>query len=340
MKKIYGIEAARGVAACLVVFYHAANHIRQNFGFLPFGGVTQFGHSGVDFFFVLSGFIIYFIHQRDIGQPGRLSLYVERRVTRIYPIFWVAMAVALLITALSPSRMVPGIAEIAWDGLLLPVLGDAIVGVSWTLRHEMLFYTFFGLCIVHRMLGRIILSVWFCAILLNMLMRWDVSESALLKLTLSPFNVQFFMGMAAAWLVRSQWRGVGRPWFFWGAGLFILIGSAENLGWIDGYGLSARWMYGFSAMAMVVGLVSGEAWFANAHTLLSLGRASFSIYLFHLIGIGAAYKVWEQTGLLAFFPIWAVYLSLCVAGVGVGVIVSRWIEYPLMRVVRSLLPAR
>lgn len=250
------------------------------------------------------------------------------------------MALALLITALSPTRVVPGIAEIVWDGLLLPVFGDAIVGVSWTLRHEMLFYALFGLCIVHRLLGRIILSVWFGAILFNMVFNWDVSGSALLKLALSPFNVQFFMGMAAAWLVRKSWLGDGSRWFLWGAGAFIIFGLAENFKWFDGYGLGARWMYGLSAMVMVVGLVSSEVEFTNARALLALGRASYSIYLSHLIGIGVAYKLWEQTGWLIFCPTWLVYLSLCAAGIGLGVLMSRWIEYPLMRIVRSLLPIR
>lgn len=340
MGKINSLEAARGVAACLVVFYHAANHIRQNFGFLPLGGVTQFGHSGVDFFFVLSGFIIYIIHRGDLGRPGELRGYVVRRLTRVFPIFWVAMAVSLLVTALSPTRMVPGIGEIVWDGFLFPLHGDAIVGVSWTLRHEMFFYAMFGLCIVHRFIGLSLMCVWLFGILLNMYIGLNVAESTFLRLALSPFNVQFFMGMAAAWMVRSKMSGLSSRWLLWGGGAFISFGLAENLGWLNGYGLSARWMYGLSAMIMVVGLASSDARFASHRAVLSLGRASYSIYLFHLVGIGVAYKLWEHSGWMAFSPIWGVYLSLCLAGVGLGVCISRWVEYPLMRVVRSLLPMR
>lgn len=340
MKKLIGLEAARGVAACSVVFYHAGNHIRQNFGVLPLGGVTQFGHSGVDFFFVLSGFIIYFIHRLDFGNPWQLGVYVERRLTRLFPIFWVAVTVSLIIVALSPTRVVPDIKEIMWDGFLLPIQGDAIVGVSWTLRHEMFFYTLFGLCVLHRILGWIVMCVWLVGILLNMAIGWDLSGSALLRIALSPFNVQFFMGMAAAWLVCLQWLSINRRWLFYGAGAFISFGVAENLGYLNGYGLSARWMYGLSAMIMVVGLATTNATFVSARAVLALGRASYSIYLFHLIGIGVAYKLWVLTGLVDFFPILVVYLSLCVAGVCLGLCMSRWVEYPLMRAVRSLLATR
>jgi len=68
VEKIWGIEAARGVAACMVVFYHAARHIQQDTGASVLWGMSQFGHAGVDFFFVLSGFIIYWVHSKDIGQ--------------------------------------------------------------------------------------------------------------------------------------------------------------------------------------------------------------------------------------------------------------------------------
>src|ERR1700739_1979507 len=63
----------------------------QNFGAPPFGLLFQFGRSGADIFFVLSGFLISLIHWRDIGRPERLTHYVARRVTRIYPTYWMAL---------------------------------------------------------------------------------------------------------------------------------------------------------------------------------------------------------------------------------------------------------
>jgi peptidoglycan/LPS O-acetylase OafA/YrhL len=89
--KLSGVQTARGVAALTVVLYHAtrALSLPQYLGYIPFGNSLGFGHAGVDFFFVLSGFIIMHAHTADIGRPERLYRYMWRRVTRIYPIYWV-----------------------------------------------------------------------------------------------------------------------------------------------------------------------------------------------------------------------------------------------------------
>ena len=72
--RLVGIEAGRGIAASLVVLYHVSRHLDQAFGAPMLVHAFQFGHSGVDFFFVISGFIILFVHYRDIDNPLRLCI--------------------------------------------------------------------------------------------------------------------------------------------------------------------------------------------------------------------------------------------------------------------------
>ena len=91
--KLQGIEAARGIAAAMVVVYHAARHLDANGLGLPWAaGLEKFGHAGVDFFFVLSGFIILFAHWEDVGVRAALPRYAERRCTRIFPLYWPVLA--------------------------------------------------------------------------------------------------------------------------------------------------------------------------------------------------------------------------------------------------------
>ena len=68
--RLLGIQAGRGFAALLVVFYHATKMISlpQYAGHEPLHGFFQFGHAGVDFFFVLSGFIIMYVHYDDVDS--------------------------------------------------------------------------------------------------------------------------------------------------------------------------------------------------------------------------------------------------------------------------------
>ena len=148
-RKLSGVQAARAVAALMVVLYHATRGLSlpQYLGYIPFGNSFGFGHAGVDFFFVLSGFIIMHAHAADIGKPDRLYAYLWRRATRIYPIYWVTSYTDpgepgfsfpwILPARLAPSHMVHSL-------LLLPEAIEPLVGVCWTLRSEILFYIVFG----------------------------------------------------------------------------------------------------------------------------------------------------------------------------------------------------
>jgi len=78
--KLEGVEASRGAAAILVVGVHATSMLAGQYGRPVFGGLMSFGHAGVDFFFVLSGFIITFTHGRDLGRPGQFWQFWRKRL--------------------------------------------------------------------------------------------------------------------------------------------------------------------------------------------------------------------------------------------------------------------
>ncbi|NIA54747.1 acyltransferase [Massilia sp. TW-1] len=91
--KLLTIEAARGIAALLVAFFHGSHvvELTQPGSGAPFGGFFSFGHAGAPFFFVLSGYIIHNIHHADLGRPGRLASFAWKRATRIYPLYLIVM---------------------------------------------------------------------------------------------------------------------------------------------------------------------------------------------------------------------------------------------------------
>jgi peptidoglycan/LPS O-acetylase OafA/YrhL len=70
------LQACRAAAAILVVLYHTSHGIfrlPRYFEHKPFGPVFDFGFAGVDFFFVLSGFIMMHVHAADIGRPSAIG---------------------------------------------------------------------------------------------------------------------------------------------------------------------------------------------------------------------------------------------------------------------------
>ena len=112
------LQVYRGLAATLVVLYHltwwggAPTFLQLPF-WLPmmptwkWGGFFLFGHSGVDFFFTLSGFVMVWGYGRDAGKIGRLWGFVKGRFTRIYPTYWVVFLLTLAYYVARPGLVDP-----------------------------------------------------------------------------------------------------------------------------------------------------------------------------------------------------------------------------------------
>jgi peptidoglycan/LPS O-acetylase OafA/YrhL len=82
------LESSRGILAVIVVVNHltAATHFYR---------YVHNGWVAVDFFFVLSGFVIASVYQERIASAGALVRYVVRRVGRLYPLHLFMLAVLL-----------------------------------------------------------------------------------------------------------------------------------------------------------------------------------------------------------------------------------------------------
>ncbi len=77
--EIRPLQYGRGLAALFVCLFHyegAMHHYADAAAWSKyFDFIFRAGHSGVEFFFILSGFIIFHAHRRDFGQPGRLGSF-------------------------------------------------------------------------------------------------------------------------------------------------------------------------------------------------------------------------------------------------------------------------
>jgi exopolysaccharide production protein ExoZ len=167
------LQACRGFAALMVVFYHARGVIAQPryFGESIFGDAFVFGGAaGVDFFFVLSGFIILWIHAADIGQPQRLGAYLTKRAIRIYPTYWIIFAAVYAVAMVVPAlrETMPGDAWTLVKSLLLVPqeasfagsTGAPVLTVAWSLQYEVVFYAFIALAIVSQRAFLAALVLW------------------------------------------------------------------------------------------------------------------------------------------------------------------------------------
>jgi peptidoglycan/LPS O-acetylase OafA/YrhL len=323
------IEVLRGAAACAVVLYHVGRHIDKATGDAFYASLTHVGHVGVDLFFVLSGFIILHVHRSDLGRPRRLRAFFVKRATRVLPMYWIALTCTVLMAGLGSQRW-PGAAQWLQGWTLHPTHLEPLLGVSWTLTHEWLFYAVFGLAIWNRHCGMAALAIWTAAVLMDAgggfgVLNWPPS-------VLSAYNLEFLFGMAAAlWTHRQP---LARPlrWMALGAALIGIGAVVEHFAVLNGQGAEARLLYGLASVLLVAGAASAPQadGLRPARWMLALGAASYSIYLFQFVFIGIVWKLISAFHLTDRLGHGTVVLALDLAAVLGGLAVWRWVERPLL----------
>lgn len=334
MASIKGIEASRGAAAILVVIYHLSRFFKNDTGTLPFGKVTEIGHIGVDFFFVLSGFIIYYVHHTDFGSPAKLKGYFEKRVTRIYPVYWVVLAIAIPFTLLS-SAPFPNWEHVVAQTFLFPTeKKNLLISVAWTLQLEVLFYALFAILIFSPKIGGIFALFYF---LLNIIDNYFIQLAPSTSVLFSSYVIQFFFGCAAGYVV-TQYKKINGPlMLFLGCVLLFVASALELSGLFNGYTSPARLYYGVIFAIIIASLPYCEKWIAEwtPEILLRLGRASYSIYLTHIIFGGVYFKLAKTINLHEIISSPASALLVISLTTYTSIVFSEKIEFPVNAAIRK-----
>jgi peptidoglycan/LPS O-acetylase OafA/YrhL len=157
-KRNLPMEGLRGLAVILVFFVHYHGLIgRWLSEDTPSFAVSYFlssiGHSGVDLFFVLSGYLIY---GAVLSKRTRYLTFIKRRIERIYPAFLCVLAIYLVLSALFPSeskipaRPLEAILYILANLLLLPGIFPVtpLIAVAWSLSYEFFYYLLIPLIVM------------------------------------------------------------------------------------------------------------------------------------------------------------------------------------------------
>ncbi len=335
--RLSNVDALRGLAASAVVLYHVARHLDRASPLPGLIAATKFGHAGVDLFFVLSGFIILFVHRGDTGRPARWRNYAARRFSRVAPTYWVALAATVALAV--AGGHIPPFDRLVSSAILLPSSQEPLVGVAWTLQYEIVFYVLFCALIFSRSAGLAVLGAWLAAILASWAGLWR-PPAALPFSLFGPCNIEFFLGMAAAWLLilrRAPWP---RLLLIAGVASFAAAGLSEDAGLFDGYAASARLIYGGASALLLAGIVECDRsnLLRMPSWLVALGEASYSIYLFQFVFIGILWKAASLAAVPA--PAWLMFPLLSAAAIGGGFLLFRTIERPLLRATRSGRPAQ
>jgi peptidoglycan/LPS O-acetylase OafA/YrhL len=362
--RIPALDGIRGLAISLVLLWHG--------WFDAFGGARlpnhpviakmvafgRFTWSGVDLFFVLSGFLIGGILLDAVDCSSYFRTFYIRRAYRILPLYAVILMAALLVDLHYRAGNRPAWigSEIAfpyyilflqniWMGLR-GYFGSPLLGATWSLAVEEQFYLTLPAAIRHtprRILWIVIAGAAILAPILRMLAIIYLRKGWILAYVLTPCRADALcLGVLAALIVRSPAhlnRCVAhRGWIytalgFTGLAVAIVLGRSYQPFTATLLGLEYSLLALFYALLLLSTLFSPWlTWLFSLPALRFMGTIAYGVYLLHEPFLGAARGAAaslhpENVGVTMFV---ASGISIAVA-VGLASLSWKYFEEPLVK---------
>ena len=348
-RKHFGsLDGLRFVCILLVLWHHS-----PAFGTIenPLRILTR-GFSGVDFFFVLSGFLITTLLLREQAQHGSFSLrgFYFRRALRILPVYY------LVVTAVSVyfvlwkgydqyAAMVP-----YYYGFFANMLKSDIplLSPTWSLSVEEQFYLLWPLALM--LLPNIArVQAWFLALLVTLclvgMLGWHTyfgissyeTSIAIWKISVGGFSA-ILIGALCAVLLHSK-TGFSVLFSLCGARWMPVIGVAVLLTLYQMLP-SALWGLPTTVMHLTMAVILVSIVVREDHVLARLfqmslirriGQISYGVYLYHLIALHISHEVLAPFGITRETGPWAISLLMLVMAVVISEISFRYYETPFLR---------
>lgn len=341
--RIGSVQALRAFAALSVAILHVLHDASP----LDPTGLIQRWHdalpweSGVDLFFLISGFVMVYASADLFGRRGSPATFMARRVIRIVPLYWAATTLFIVVALASPgsvSQADLSLSHVVMSYSFLPSVRpdgsiQPIYSLGWTLNYEMFFYLVFAACIAlprRRALAAVALFLG-SAVALHPLVP---PQATVLVFWTDARLLEFLLGMAVAVVAA---KGVAFPSPIRAAlaliALTLLI--AMHRSGVGGDPMTTGAPLSLLLAAAVLGRpvrVPGA--------LLLLGDASYSLYLVHPFAMRPVGLIWHHLHLTG--PILAsLYAGTALLlGVVGAVAVHLWFERPVGAWLRSRLPRR
>jgi peptidoglycan/LPS O-acetylase OafA/YrhL len=194
-RRIVELDALRGIAALAVVLFHLTmGRSQYNFFF-------KYGCTGVDLFFIISGFVIFMSLQHITKSIN----FIINRISRLYPTYWVSVTftfVATIALAMYNRNLQPGkylvefLSNLTMFQFYLkqPNLDDCY----WTMIIEMIFYILILVLFQLKLLKYLkVIGVFTCSIifiLTNFFWGSKFSQFIIIVIPLLQFLPLFFVG--------------------------------------------------------------------------------------------------------------------------------------------------
>ncbi|MEU6535143.1 acyltransferase [Streptomyces sp. NPDC047000] len=286
------LDGLRLLAALMVCLYHFAGkngeigaswHQSPSQVFPTLSRAATYGCLGVQFFFVISGFVI------CMSSWGRsLGDFFRSRVARLYPAYWAALLIVGAASLLLPVVVHPLRSDeflLNFTMLQQPMGSPRVLGVCWTLWVEMRFYVLFALFVIWRGVTyrRVVIFciLWTLAGPLARVAGLPITDEVVMR-----DHAPYFIGGLALYLIHRH----GSDLLLWGiVGMSFLLGQR--------YSVTALWHPGmqgdfhrdphviqaivFLSFASVAVVALGWTRWANWRWLTIAGALTYPFYLIH-----------------------------------------------------------
>lgn len=336
-ERLAGLDALRGLAACVVAFGY---HVKLFFApgvFVPqWGGplgvwMHQFGWTAVDLFFVLSGFVfahVYLRGENRLRSGGGQAAFWVARLARLYPLHLAMLLVTAWLFRAEPANTAPAFAAHAamLQALYEPV-SRTFVGPSWSLSVEVLCYAVFAAAAWGgTRIGT--LTTWAALItgIGGILAVGDVYQPSVAGYVARGL-AGFFAGQLL-WRYRSALQAMSAPLLIAAVGAGIAVSHAAGP-------RGAGAVLGLSLLAWPALILLTLRWrFMTAKPLVWLGDRSYAIYLLHMpmidiVAFGAGGLSGDPATMLA------AQFGLIAVTLGAADLVYRRFELPARRAIRG-----
>ena len=319
-KRITELDGLRGLAIFLVLVYHYAsfNTTRHSLGYylsLP----VQVMWTGVDLFFILSGFLIGGILIDHKGSPQYFSTFYFRRFHRILPIYYILIASLFIGTTVWPQSPLFASAMPLWpyplflQNLLSPAVktfGPPWAGVTWSLAIEEQFYLLLPLAVRRFSSKKLLIFVILCVCGAPILRTIFILKGAQFE-QIHPLLPTRADGLGLGVLVAIIYRSEAAVSYIrrhsamlYSLGLALLAVVASFMKW-------ENWRFigtiGYTAVDMLYAVVLISVLVLpnpRVQTLLNwrwlrwLGTISYCVYLVHEPVRAALFDRWSPGGLV------------------------------------------
>ncbi|MFO1100194.1 MAG: acyltransferase [Xanthobacteraceae bacterium] len=287
------IQALRAIAALGVVIGHLWPEFSR-FGYKDFPNFIV-GASGVDLFFVISGFVMVYSSTSFFAASRGSRTFSLRRLARIAPLYWLATTLFLVYLIYifrnqSIAEMLV-INDLSWPSIAASYLfwpyprpgggTHPALAVGWTLNYEMFFYVVFAIALFLPRRSAVVAVSAALLALPEIVPHLGLSPSNPLNIWGAKLIYEFVYGMWIAMAFLAGWKLP--PWL---AVMLIAVGIAM-VAWtgMDASGIAVlpRHIIWGGAAALIVGgaTLCRVDILGRSGAIILLGDSSYALYLLH-----------------------------------------------------------